>query len=453
MSASRRRLVLAGVATVAVALGASDALLISGHAAQDDTQAGNFGLFNGQVAAAADREQVFTSTNPGFDQGAVDNFYPLARVGVATAGTSADASPADTGPFAQAVYAGLPAYPGYNGQQPQYVHAQFPGAQDPPAFSAGTSTASAAVTPASGTATATYGAVGNTVSAPAGNPADGADGGTAKSTAYFDSALGFVTIGDSRVHHASYGGGTLVLDDVHVLVKLSTDGQGSFTKSVSVTVGDAYVNASGTQVPVVIDQNGVTVAQQNAPFDQVQSVSATLNQELAAAGISVHTVAPTVTQEGSNLHVDAEGVVVEVRQLNAGSLPVVGGVPQQWVRHTLGVVTMDNEAVYAPVQSDLGSTDTSSSDLGSSDTGLPTTSNVAPLLPPPSESNPAPPAAAPAATPAPATHPVAVPLTAVLTSQPLSKQWLLLAYLAWQALMIALAGALYLHRVAQRSAR
>jgi len=451
MSRSGRRIALAGAATVAVAMGASDALLISGHAAQDDTQAVNYSLFNGQVAAAADREQVFTSTNPGFDQGAVDNFYPLARVGVTTAGTSADASPADTGPFAQAVYAGLPAYPGYNGQQPQYVHAQDPGLHNPPSFSAGTATASASVTDASGTAAATYGAVGNTTTAPIGSPADGSDGGSARTTSYFDGALGFVTVGDSRVHHASFGGGMLVLDDVHVLVQVSTDGLGHFTKSVSVTVGDAYVNAGGTQVPVVIDQNGVTVAQQNAPFDQVQGVSDQLNAKLNQAGISVHTVAPALAQEGDNLHVDAEGVVVEVRQLDVGNVPVVGGVPQQWVRHTLGVVTMDNEAVNSPLQADLGTG--ASTDLGGTESTIPsTTTTTSPILPvAPVAGAPAAAPSAPAATPAP--RAATVPLTAVLTSQPLSTRWLLLLYLAWQALMIALAGALYLHRAALRSPR
>jgi len=441
MSRSARRLALAGIAGVGVMLAASDALLISGHAAQDDTQAVNYSLFNGQVAAAADREQVFTSTNPGFDQGAVNNFYPLARVGVTTAGTSADASPADTGPFAQAVYAGLPAYPGYTGQQPQYVHAQDPGTHNPPAFSAGTATAAAAVTQASATATATYGAVGNTTTAPLGSQPDGSDGGTARTTAYFDNALGFVTIGDSRLQHASYGGGMLVIDNVHVLAQISTDGLGAFKKSVSVVVGSAYVNVGGNQVPVVIDQNGVTVEQQNAPLDQVQTVSAAINSALSAAGISVHTLAPVVTQAGDNLHVDAEGVVVEVAQP-----ATVTGVPQQWVRHTLGVVTLDNEAVSSPLQPDLG-TGTTPTDLGS--TTPPNESTTIITNAGSAASGAAAPAPAPpAATAIPAPRPAASPVVAVLTA-PHSK-WLLFSYLAWQALMVALAGSLYLRRAALR---
>jgi len=441
MSRSKRRLALTGIAGVVVMLAASDAVLISGHAAQDDTQAANYSLFNGQVAAAADREQVFTSTNPGFDQGAVNNFYPLARVGVTTAGTSADASPVDTGPFFQAVYAGLPAFPGYTGKQPQYVHAQFPGTQDPPSYSAGPATASASVTSASAVAAGTYGAVGNTTTAPFGSQPDGSDGGSSRTTAYFDGALGFVTIGDSRVQHASYGGGMLVMNDVHVVVQISTNGLQSFRKSVSVTVGSAYVNVGGNAVPVVIDQNGVTVQQQNAPLDQVQTVSATINSALSAAGISVHTIAPVLTQVGNNLHVDAEGVVVEAVQPET-----VPGLPRQWVRHTLGVVSLDNEAISSPLQPDLGITPTN---LGSAVSPIESTNttiitNAGGAAPAAAAPAPAPQAAAAPAAPRAAASPVVAVLTA-----PHSK-WLLLSYLAWQALMVALAGALYLQRAALR---
>ena len=71
-----------------------------------DSPAANYGIYNGQVAATADREQVGSTIDAGFTAGEVDNLYPLARVEVATAGTDAAASPADTGPFAQAVFAG-----------------------------------------------------------------------------------------------------------------------------------------------------------------------------------------------------------------------------------------------------------------------------------------------------------------------------------------------------------
>lgn len=457
MNRSRRKVTIAALAGVAVALGAGDVLLISGHAAQDDTQAANYGLFNGQVTAGADREQVFTSTNPGFDQGAVNDFYPLARVGVATAGTSADASPVDTGPLFQAVVAGQ------NVTQPQYVHAQFPGTENPPGYSAGPATASASVTPASGTASSTFGAVGNTTTAPFGSQPQGSDAGSARTTAYFDSSLGFVTIGDARLHHASYSASgqghsmSLVIDNLHVLVQVSTDGLGHFTKTVSDTIGDAYVVADGTQIPVTIDQNGVTVAGQPAPVDVVQTVSAQLNALLNTVGISVHAVAPVVTQQGDDLHVDAEGVVVEVRQLQSvagqpvNSLPVVGGVPQQWVRHTLGVVILDNEAVSEPAQPDTSAP--ASTDLGSSGGAAATTitttinNNSGPTVAAPQP---------PAATPQAATKPNrvgVVPLTAVLTSKPMGATPLVLGYIAWQALMIALAGALYLHRSEMRRAR
>lgn len=449
MKRSRRRVLVAGLATVGVALLASDVLLVTGHAAQDDTQATNYSLFNGQVTAGADREEVFTSTNPGFE--AVNNFYPLAQVGVTTAGTSAAASPADTGPLAQAVVGGQ------QQTQPQYVRAQSPGNQNPPAYSAGPATASASVTAASGVASATYGAVGNTTTAPFGSQPNGSDGGSARTTSYFDSSLGFVTIGDARLHHASYSASSqansmsLVIDNLHVMVQVSSDGLGHFTKSVSVTVGDAYVDANGTQIPVTIDQNGVTVAQNNAPLDVVQTVSAQLNSQLAAAGITVHAIAPVVTQQGDNLHVDAEGVVVQVVQpQSVGPVPLttvpnVGGVPQQWVRHTLGVVTLDNEAVSAPAQADLGTT--SSTDLGGGSTAPSTTTTIINNA----GTTASQPLAAPSAAPVTgAKRPVLVPVSAVFTSQPMPAAPLVLAYIAWQALMIALAGALYLQRSAQR---
>jgi hypothetical protein len=432
---SRRRLIV-GLTVAAVAATAAGAVLVSvGLAAPDDAQALNYGIYNGQVAAAADREQVGTQVDVGFNGGAVNNFYPLARVDVAVAGTSAAASPADTGPLAQAVFAGQ------NITQPQYVYAQYPGAQNPPGYNAGSANAAASVTAASATASATYGSVGNTTTAPAGSQADGSDGGTASDSSYFDPTLGFVTIGDSRIHHASYGGGVLVIDNVHVAVKVSTMGSGNFTKSVSVTVGAAYVNVSGTEVPVTIDQNGVTVAQQNAPLDTVQAVSATINSALAAAGLSVHTVAPQATHDGTNLHVEAEGVVVEYAQTGTPD-----GVPRQFVRHTLGEVVVDNEAVLSPPQPDLT---------------IPISPPVVASAPPPASTiittttgGGAPPAALPSAAPAqpaatPAPRRLLAPTSAVLI-EPHSKGLLLLAYLAWQSLMLALAGALYLHRSALR---
>jgi hypothetical protein len=440
VSERRGRWLLGGLVGAALAVVATDALLVSvGHAAQEDTRAADFGIFNGQVAAAADRQQVGTEVDVGFSGGAVNNFYPLARVDVALAGTSAAASPADTGPLAQAVFAGQ------NVTQPQYVYAKFPGDQNPPAYNAGSANASASVTPASATASATYGSAGNTTTAPAATQPDGSDGGTASDNAYFDSTLGFVTIGDSRMHHASFGAGVLAIDNVHVAVKVSTNGTGSFTKSVSVTVGGATVNVNGVAVPVTIDQNGVSVQQQNAPPDAIQAVNATLNAALAQAGVSVHTVAPQVVQTGDNLHVDAEGVVVEYQQKGTPD-----GVPKQFVRHTLGEVVLDNEAILAAPQPDL-SASAGSTDLSGTGAGIPaatTTTTTGGGGVPAVDVGPPP---AGAATPAaqqpvqrPSTQPVAVALL-----QPRSN-WLLPAYLAWQSLMIALAGSLYLHRSALR---
>lgn len=435
----RRRTVIVLVAAFAIAIAVSDGLLVSiGHAQQDDTQAANYGIYNGQVAATADREQVGSTVDAGFTAGMVNNFYPFARVAVAVAGTSAAASPADTGPFAQAVFAGQ------NVNQPQYVFAQDPGNPNPNPFSAGPATAAASAGPASAKAAGTYGAVGNSTGTPtSGTPPDGSDGGTASDSSYFDSSLGFVTIGDSRVNHASYGAGVLSIDHVHVAVQVSTDGS-AFTKTVSITVGGAAVTVPASAplgqsvtIPVTIDQNGITAVAPLVPGTPLQAATDMANAALAAAGLSVHTVAPQVTQDGADLHVDAVGVVVN--QQNIGG---VGGVPNQFVIHTLGEVVLDNEAVPGGSQSDLsaslggtGDTSSSSSTTTSTSTVISTTQGQS---------------AAPAAAAAKPKRPSTMPTAALVTQPP--AHWLLLAYLAWQALMFALVGALYLHRVSLRRA-
>jgi hypothetical protein len=449
-SRTRPRLLLAIGAGAGLCFAAGDVALVTvGHAAQDDSQAAVFSVYNGQVSAGADRETATTEKDVGLPGGAVNNYYPDTRVDVALAGTGAEASSADTGPLAQAVLAGQ----GQN--QPQYVRASYPGVQSPPGYRVGPATADASAGPASALATGTYGAVGNTTTVPTGAPADGSDGLSARSTAYFDSALGFVTIGDARVHHASYGGGMLTLDNVHVSVKVGTLGADVFSKEISVSVGSASVTVNGTAIPVTIDQNGVTVQQQNAPFDQVQSVSKALNDQLKAVGITVHAVAPLVTQQGDNLHVEAEGVVVSVQQIAVPG--VTDGIPKQSVQHTLGEVVMDNEALPAPPQPVQGSslpapTDNAvpPTDLGSSTTTVITNTvsngSVGAIAP-----GPAPAATAPPATPAAKAPPISAVAASALLKQP-HPGWLLFAYLAWQALLIALAGAVYLHRSALRRA-
>jgi hypothetical protein len=439
---ARRRLLLAAGLGIGLVFAAGDvAVVMTGRAAQDDALAASYGVYNGEVSAGADRETVTTENDVGLPGGAVNNYYPDTKVDVAVAGTNAEASSADTGPFAQAVVGQQ------NENQPQYVRASYPGNPNPNGWRAGPATADASAGPASAAAAGTYGAVGTTTTGPVSAPADGSDGLTARSTSYFDSTLGFVTVGDARIHHASYSASvpagslptgaavSLVLDNVHVNVTVSTRGTGTFDKNISVTVGDASVTVNGMTIPVTIDQNGVTVDQTNAPFDEVQAVSQTLNGELNSAGISVHTVAPQVTQDGADLHVEAEGVVVTVRQID--TLP---GVPRQSVRHVLGEVVVDNEAVLAPPPPAVFSPLPSPTDNMATNPGSSTTTVITNVV-----GSAAAPAPAPASKPA----PIAAAPTSV-TFKPPHPQWLLFAYLAWQALMIALAGAVYLHRSALR---
>lgn len=445
-TAHRRRLLLAGAAGIVLAVAVSDGVLITvGHAAQDDSQAVNYGIYSGKAAAAADREQVGSDIDSGFGTGLVDNYYPLARVNVAAAGTSSAASPADTGPFAQAVFGGQSV------QQPQYVFAQSPGNPNPQPYSAGSATATATAAPVSASAAATYGSVGNTGNAPPGTPGDGSDGGTASASSYFDSALGFVTTADSRVQRASYGAGVLVISNVHVSVKVSTKGDGKFTKDISVTVGGAAVTVTVTlpppisqtfseSIPVSIDDKGISVPQNNLPVPY-QTANDAVNAVLKNAGITAHTVAPQATQQGANMHVEAEGVVVDVQQVVQQP-----GVPNQFARHTLGEVQMDNEATPAPPQPDLSSSDTTTGGNTPTDTGPSTSTTTTGGI---EGSGTGSASTAATAAPVPTAKPTAlVPVASVITTP--APRWLLLAYLAWQALMLALAGALYLRRSAQR---
>lgn len=444
MSGAKRRNRRLGVllATAGVLFAASDAALFTvGHAAQDDSQAPKYDVYNGQVFAAADQEVVTTEKDVGLPCGAVCNYYPDTRVNVALAGTHAEASPADTGPLFQAVVAGQ------NVNQPQYVRANYPGTQNPPGYRVGPATADASVTPTSAVASGTYGAVGNTTTAPLSSQPDGSDGGSARSSSYFDSTLGFVTIGDARVHHASYGGGMLQINNVHLNVTVSTKGSGTFTKAISVTIGSADVNVNGNEVAVTIDQNGVTVQDTNnsTPVDLLHQVSQQVNGALAGAGISVHTVAQVATQQGSNLHVEAEALVVDVQQTGTPD-----GVPKQTYRHVLGEVVLDNEAVLAPPVEDLTPLPTPVDTGAAPAVGSSTTITNTIITNGGSSSAPAPAPATPA--PPVAVRPVLTAPVSVFLTGP-KPRWLLLGYLAWQALLLALAGALYLQRSALRRTR
>lgn len=457
-----RRLLL-GIVCAAVAFGSSDVLLLrTVSASQDDSLASNFGLYNGSIYAAADREQVGTSTNPEFTAGAVNNFYPLAHAAVATAGTSAAASPADTGPFAQAVIGGGTSGNGVT--QPQYVYAQYPGQQSPKPISAGPVSASASVTPASATAAGAAGPVAPPASSqqtaadqslatvlsqwrakflslqqqasapqPAASEPDGLQGYTASDTVFFDTAKGFTTTGVAFAHHASFGGGQIVVDDVSVHLTLSNPGDGSPLKpAVSISVGGVTVGG----VPVTVSDSGVTVStQQIVSPSQAQQATQQLNAALAAAGFSVHLVTPVQTQQGDSLHVEAAGLQVAWTQPPAPSgCGPCGGVPSQFVVHTLGTVIADNEAML------------SSSSLSAA--LPPLSAGTGAIGPGGAGAGPAVSAAASPPAKAAGTRPAGGG-SAKLASAP-RPTWLLLLYLAWQALLIGTAASIYLWRSGMR---
>ena len=459
------RRALVGFSCAAVAFAASDVALIRVvGASQDDTQSANYDVYNGQVSATADREQVGTTVDANFAAGAINNFYPLAYSDVAVAGTNALATWADTGPFVQAVLGG-----GLNGEvlnQPQYVHAQYPGNEHPGAFNSPTgSSAAASVTQASATATAYASAAENppgtgedsaasrqllavqlaqwnqkymgTGVAAAGTGSasaapDGADGDTGVDNVYFDSTKGFVTTGDARVAHASFGGGQIVIDNIRMIATVTNPGDGSKpATSIATQVGAASIGG----VPVTIDQNGVTVASNSIPADTVQQASQALNQALAASGFSVHLLAPVQNVDAASEHVEAFGVQVAWTQ-PASLTP--SGVPTQFAIHTLGQVVIDNEATLSPSTSSSLLGGGSLNSFGGGGYSTTTTSGSGGAAP-----------STAAAAPPPAKHPAAPASVRITVPRP---GWLLLLYLAWQALLIGTAASIYLWRSGARLA-
>ena len=459
-------------------------LTLAGYALASGPGAGadpTFAAVNGTVQGSALHEIVGSSAFPNYVTGAVDNQYPLAHAHVDNSPfAEATASPADTGPLGQTLATAptsppgaLPIPPGQAVQQPQYADAKAPpgtaghpvtvGSPNGPyaSASADENTASAragilSTTSATGssTASATGPVTGPTggstlrtrlaawrnrwLSADdahryplaAASTPDGSTGDSADSDATFDPHTGLLTLtSDARVAEASYGGGLIVLKDLHLAVRLTNDGT-TPRHSVSVEVGAATVAG----VPVTINQDGVAINGQQVPGigSAVQSADQDLNAALRQSGYQVFTVAPTVTRSSGQETVQASGVHISFVQPNAAP-----GVPQQKADNIIGEVFADALAQPGvPLTEQLPAPSTESviaapagqpaTGTGLTGTGSATESTGSPAVTPPSR---------------PAANPVASgPLSRVVRNRP---TWLLWAYLLWQISILGTAASLW----------
>ncbi|HEY0408808.1 MAG TPA: hypothetical protein VGE42_00930, partial [Candidatus Dormibacteraeota bacterium] len=152
-----------------------------------------------------------------------------------------------------------------------------------------------------------------------------------------DPATGLVDGGDARVGSASFGGGSVLIRNLHVSVSVTNAGTPHQTSTVDV----GQVTVGG--MPVSVGSGGVSLSNGAVvPLDQLQQATEQLNTALAKGGLTLRAVAPAVTSSGNQVTVDATGIHVDVQQP-----PTAPGVPTQFVEHTVGEVFADSLAVPA----------------------------------------------------------------------------------------------------------
>jgi len=345
-----------------------------------------------------------------FRTGAIDNSYPLAHSHIDGAPASeAAATFADTGPLVQTgVGTANPMLPaGVQVNQVQYATAHYPpGTTTPATFgSAGGPYASADATATAAHATATL-ASAAAPALPVTPPAapasanqsslnqdalravltawrrawlndreaamypmprasaaqpDGTDGDTGLSSVSLD-AGGLTTIGESRVLNANFANGLISISGLRVAASITNDG----TPKHSITVKIAEAAVGG--IPVTISTDGVSIATTALPGIapvRDQAVAA-LNSALAAAGVSISLVNPTITTTAGQETIDAFGVRIQFDQPPSGP-----GVPSQHVTIVLGEAFVDALAVPGEAldTSDESTTDTGGGFIDTTDNG------------------------------------------------------------------------------------
>jgi hypothetical protein len=455
---------MAGAALVSAA---GIALVPARAAAQMD-----FEVVNGTANAGAAYVVYFTGVFSNFSPGAVGSMFPLTHSHLDNAPFSqATASPADWGPAGGTVvgaYNTTPPPPPFPStiSQPQYADSRYPpGSSKPATFGnppgpyataiSGHDGASAraggvdtaAAQPASAatrsrrsafdTAMTQWRARFMSPSAAAQHPAaasdpaapDGTNGDVASSSVSLDPTKGVVATGDARLARASFGGGALVLHNVHTAVTIVNSG--TPTADIVTTVGDAAVGG----VPVSIGKDGVTVGAPIVPVDAAQAASAQLNGILANAGIKVSAIAPQVVTSASQQTVTATAVSVFIDQ---------PGPPENKVIYNLGNTYVDNLAMAAPAAASplppLGDVSNAATLTPPQTTDVSSTTTSPPASPLEAGTPPA-----PAAAPAPPAKQQTKPLlpAAPAAARADKPTMLLVAYLLWQMLILATLATLW----------
>jgi hypothetical protein len=417
-----------------------------------------FDVINGTVTAGADHVSAGNDAFPNFGTGAVDNRYPLANAHIDNLASQGYGSIADTGPIGQTAAA--------NGQknftQPQYASAKYPPkpqtvtvGHPPVAYatahaSENNASTDAAIARSAGPATsskarsasidrlnsallswrhefltaddnARYPFVAGKASEP-----DGGDGLTALTTSNFDDNAGLLTVeADSRVDHASFGGGTILFDNVHTDVTITNDGTPA--PKITIEVGKGSVGG----VPVTVGAEGVSVAGTAVPgtAGASEQANAALNQALASAGFHVFALAPAITK-GQNM-TSVEATALRVRWRGGDIAP---GVPASFIEHDLGEAFAFSLAVPSAVLPTIPTA------VGAATGAAPTTifiPGTAPIPGSPGTSG----TGGGYAMPSPQTQ--ALPATRAVAEKPL---WLLLLYFAWQSSIIGAAASLWYWR-------
>jgi hypothetical protein len=416
-----------------------------------------FDVINGTVVAAADHMSAGNDAFPNFATGAIDNRYPLASAHVDNLSTQGFGSPLDTGPLGQtgAAAAGV--------TQPQYASAKYPPKAttstvgNPPVTyatakagpdSASTDAAagrSPGSAPASAEArqtmidrlnralrswrseflTADDQARYPFVAATASDP-DGGDGLSAFTTSTFDPNAGLLTVdADSRVSHASFGGGAIQFDNIRMHVTIANNGTPQ--RKITINVGGASVGG----VPITVGAGGVSVAGTAVPGTSGLSdqANAGLNQALASAGFTIYTIAPSIAT-GTNT-TSVEATALRVRWQGGDIQP---GVPRSFVEHDLGeafAFSLATPSIAVPSVPAVVGGVTQNAPSSTFIPGSPGTPGS------PGSSSPG------VSGGTPTSQTAALPPSRSVASKPL---WLLLLYFAWQSSIIGAAASLWLWR-------
>jgi hypothetical protein len=283
-------------------------------------------------------------------------------------------------------------------------------------------------------------------------PADGVAGDTANSHAVFDPKSGVLTlVCEAHANRASFGGGLVQIRGVHTKLTLTNDG--STTKdAIVIEVSSALVAG----VPVVIDQNGVTVANTAVPgvMGGLQAANAALNQALAAAGVKVFTISPAITKGPNQETVDATGVHVQFVQPAVAVVPQLGGLPQQNLDHIIGEAFGSSLAVPGQPTSTAGSIggDLGGTASGGATTGSAGTAGSAGTFIPGSPGSAGTPGTPALSLPGAASGPRTATLTPLRRISHTKPTYLLLLYFLWQTTVLGAVASLWLWRMKGSSA-